>query len=72
VPRAYRPRLSTLERAAWVARLWGATSWRLYRPGPHRRGPITMEMTFGTRRVTAELARAEQAIAAGVDEGVFI
>lgn len=60
MPRAYRPRVSTTARAAAAASALGATAWHLYRPGPHRSGPITMAFSWpdGTR-TNETLADAE-------------
>lgn len=63
MPRAYRPRLSTVARASVVARALGAEAWHLYRPGSFRSGPITIALVMpdGTyARIT--LAEAEAMI----------
>jgi hypothetical protein len=59
MPRAYRPRIATSIRAFVAARRLGARSWHLYRPGPHRRGPVTLTLFFGDDRVEMTLEEAE-------------
>lgn len=63
MPRAYRPRLSTVARASVVARALGAEAWHIYRPGPFRSGDVTIALVMpdGTReRIT--LAEGEAMI----------